>query len=107
VNETAATELKLETGGADGDLCRLDGVLDFSSVPQLAGKLPALFQRRQPLTVDLSGVSRSDSAGMALLLEMQRLARESQCRLTLRHLPQSLRNIIRMSELDSVLPLSD
>lgn len=107
MNETAATELKLETGGADGDLCRLDGVLDFSSVPQLAGKLPALFQRRQPLTVDLSGVSRSDSAGMALLLEMQRLARESQCRLTLRHLPQSLRNIIRMSELDSVLPLSD
>lgn len=107
MNETAATELKLETGGADGDLCRLDGVLDFSSVPQLAMKLPDLFERRQPLTVDLSGVSRSDSAGMALLLEMQRLARASQCRLTLRRLPQSLRNIIRMSELDSVLPISD
>lgn len=101
-----AARAKLEAAG-DGDSYRLSGVLDFANVPELTQSLPAMFTNKRQITVDLSGVTRTNSAGMALLLEMQRLARDSECHLSLQHLPPSLRNIIRISELDSVLPVTD
>ena len=90
-----------------GRFCRLTGVLDFTTVPGLALQLPDLFSRGGRLQVDLSAVTRADSAGMALLLEMQRLAGEADCGLSLENVPASLVNIIRISELDPVLPLAD
>lgn len=98
----------LEMQAADGvEVCRLSGPLDFSTVPDLAREIPGLFARSRRLAVDLSGVTRVDSAAMALLLEMQRLAAAAGSTLSLQHVPAALRNIIHISELDPILPAAD
>jgi phospholipid transport system transporter-binding protein len=105
VNRTQAV---LELQAADGgEVCRLTGPLDFSTVPDLAREIPGLFARSRQLTVDLAGVTRVDSAAMALLLEMHRLAATTDSTLSLQHVPVALRNIIHISELDPILPAAD
>lgn len=106
MSETAEAGLEVQAGEG-GDVCRLTGVLDFTTVPGLIRELTGLFARPRELTVDLGGVTRADSAGLALLLEMQRLAGEGGCSLTLRHAPRSLRNLIHISELDPFLTVTE
>lgn len=103
---TAETGLEMQSR-EDGGVCRLTGVLDFTTVPGLIRDIAGLFTRPRKLTVDLGGVTRVDSAGLALLLEMQRLAGEGGCSLTLQHAPKSLRNLIHISELDPILHVAD
>ena len=91
----------------DGQVCRLTGPLDFSTVPDLARELSGLFAQHRCLAVDLSGVTRVDSAAMALLLEMRRLAEDANSNLSLQHVPAALRNLIRICELDPILPAAD
>lgn len=104
MNDTA--DMQLERSGAGGT-CRLTGDLVFASVPELVPRLPGLFAEGGRLTVDLAGVKRADSAALALLLEILRLAGEEGSALTLCNVPASLRNIIAISELESLLPASD
>ncbi|MEJ2761526.1 MAG: STAS domain-containing protein [Gammaproteobacteria bacterium] len=106
MGETAEAGLEMQPG-EDGKVCRLTGVLDFSTVPALVREIPGLFARPRELTVDLGGVTRVDSAGLSLLLEMQRLAGEGGCSLTLKHAPKSLRNLIHISDLDPFLTVTD
>lgn len=101
-------QAELELQPADGgQVCRLTGPLDFSTVPDLARELSDLFAQHRRLAVDLSGVTRVDSAAMALLLEMRRLAGEANINLSLQHVPAALRNLIHICELDTILYAAD
>lgn len=91
----------------DGQVCRLTGPLDFSTVPDLARELSHMFAQHRRMAVDLSGVTRVDSAAMALLLEMRRLAGDANSDLSLQHIPAALRNLIRICELDPILYAAD
>jgi len=88
----------IATGDGDG-LLKIRGPLDFTSVPRIASDIPALIAGRKQLTLDLSGVTTANSAGLALLLELKRLERNGGCSLQFQHLPKALANIIRISEL--------
>ncbi|MEE8387827.1 MAG: STAS domain-containing protein [Acidiferrobacterales bacterium] len=55
---------------ANGDLLRVKGALTFATVPALAALAGTwTASDEKPIIVDLSGVSHSDSAGLALLLQ--------------------------------------
>lgn len=99
-----ACTLEAEGAGTADCIFRLKGVLDFDSVPPLHERAVYLFPSNRRVTVDLAGVERSNSAGLALLLEWQRLALRDERELRVRNLPAALLNIARVCELERLLP---
>ncbi len=88
------------------DRFRLSGVLGFHTVPELWQQTRMLFHDCQSLTIDLSGVERSDSAGLALLVEWMREAARCGVELRFVNMPAQMLAIARVSSLDRILPLS-
>ncbi|MBT8766229.1 STAS domain-containing protein [Metapseudomonas boanensis] len=91
---------------APGEL-RLAGVLDFNTGPQLreaGGKLIGASTGDRVL-VDLSGVEKSSSVGLALLLAFMRDAQAAGKTLAFRGLPDDMRQIAEVSNLTELLPL--
>lgn len=90
----------------DGNQVVIKGELNMRTVPALAETAHALLTHLNgEVAVDLSGVSRADSAGLALLIDLQRLARRQQCDIRFLHLPEQLNQILHLSELDDILPI--
>lgn len=94
---------QLEQTGTEGHY-RLAGELSFETVPALLERGERLFERERQLWIDLAGISRADSAGLALLIEWARRARQSGAAIHFINLPEQMRDIVRVSGLDNVLP---
>ncbi|HEX9801827.1 MAG TPA: STAS domain-containing protein [Gammaproteobacteria bacterium] len=85
----------------------ISGELTFATVTALLEQSRALFsQADEAVEVDLGAVERVDSAGLALLIEWLRLAREKGVDIRFSHLPQQMKAIAAASDLDSILPLA-
>jgi phospholipid transport system transporter-binding protein len=85
----------------------LKGEINMYTVPELLTASQALFaDLRGEVSVDLAAVSRSDSAGLALLLAWMRLAQAHKFAIHFQNLPEQMRQIARVSELEQLLPLS-
>lgn len=80
------------------------GALDFASVGVLLSKGVAAFGGRREVVLDLQGVTRSNSAALALLLEWLDHGRAQGFDLRFANLPDSLVAIARMSNVDALLP---
>lgn len=61
----------------------------------------------QNLVIDLKDVTRTDSAGLALLLEWMTLARKKELQIHFRNLPAQLWDIAKVSDLEGIIPLAD
>lgn len=86
----------------------IEGELDKNSVPLLASQAQqVLVAASNKLVIDLAAVTRSDSAGVALLVEWMQLAEQRQLEIQFRHLPQQMRDIAHASNLDELLPIVD
>jgi len=59
--------------------------------------------RAESIVVDCSGVTRADSAGLAVLLEWLAWSRRKNRPVSLQNLPASLLAIARISEIDGLL----
>jgi phospholipid transport system transporter-binding protein len=84
----------------------VEGELSFVIVPALQQQAAGLFESARELDVDLSGVERADSAGLALLIEWMREARRRDKALRLLNMPAQMLAIARVSSLDEILPLA-
>jgi len=83
------------------------GELNMQTVPGIARQASAFLNGPHgEVTIDLSGVTRADSAGLALLLDWSRVARRQQYTLRFTNLPEQLMQIAKVSELDEILPVS-
>lgn len=91
--------------GSDGRLI-LEGELSFKTVMRLWGEVQRLLEPRAEIHIDLQGISRSDSAGLALLVEWMRTAKQLGRPIQFLNIPQQMLAIARVSSLDQVLPLS-
>ena len=83
----------------------LEGELSFASVPavlRLSGR--GLTSTRE-IRVDLQGVTRADSAGLALLVEWLREAERAGRVITFINVPEQLLAIARVCGLDEILSL--
>ena len=90
--------------GQDGCL-RLRGPLDLETVPALWRQGAALLGEAAGTVhdLDLAAVERTDSAGVALLIDWTRCARETGGDLRLWHVPEQMLAILRASGVESAL----
>lgn len=65
------------------------------------------FNRKSVLEIDLGQVRRADSAGLALLVEWLAKAKHSDTNIRFLNMPKQMREIARITELDSLLPACD
>lgn len=87
---------------------RIVGELTFNTVPEVAKKGLALFDGAgTDLCIDLRGVSRTDSAGLALLIAWLRYAKKENKTLQFLNIPTQMLAIARISSLDQILPLGE
>lgn len=90
----------------------LAGVLDFDTVGRLAVEGDVLLRTaavrgQKQLLIDLSGVERANSAGLALLLEWLEMARARGLSLVYAGLPASLHRLAAVSNLGDLLALAE
>lgn len=91
----------------DDDTFVIQGDLDFQSVATLWDSAVKLSADHNQLKVDLNQVQRSDSSGVALLVEWLRLAQKNQQEILFMNTPEQMRAIIQVAELEKILPLSE
>ncbi len=81
---------------------RISGTISYANAADALARLPVR-AGAQALDLDLSALKHADSATLAVLIgwaaRMHRLGAE----LRLRNAPQALRNLARLSDLDSLL----
>jgi len=82
------------------------GELGVSSVPGLLARATPALRGSGDISVDLSGVVRADSAGLALLVELLRGAARNGRSIVFRDVPEQLLSIARVCGLDGILSLS-
>ena len=90
----------------DGNLL-ISGELTHQSVPQVL-KMSREFINNtvgsnKNLAIDLGGVTRSDSAGVALLIEWMRQAKINQRIIQFKNIPAQMREIANVSGVDKLL----
>lgn len=85
----------------------LEGELRFSTVSGIDDLSKAFFTRGADVEIDLAGVTRCDSAALALLLEWTGRAQRGGATLRFRNLPASLLAIAAISEVEDLLPGAD
>lgn len=82
---------------------RVGGELSFATAAAALARSRTLFRDHAVIELDLSGVTRGDSAGLALLLEWVTWARANARELQFHHLPEQLLAIAQISEVDDML----
>jgi phospholipid transport system transporter-binding protein len=82
---------------------RAVGSLDFSTVNALLPVGSDLIRRGQAAVIDLAGVTDSDSAGLALLIEWLSVAHEAGRGLRYDNVPSQLHQLARLSEVEELI----
>ena len=83
------------------------GDLTFETVAELRERGAEVLQCNGDVTLDLNAVTRADSAGLALMVEWLREARNRETGLHVVNMPDQMLAIARMSKLDGVLLAGD
>lgn len=93
---------------AQGDgVLAVQGVLNFETVPVVLAQSAAWMQKVQDtVTIDLKGVERADSAGLALLVEWLHTARSKGRELKFVNVPEQVRSLIRVNGLSRALKIN-
>ncbi len=85
----------------------VNGELTFATVPQLWRGSATLFTQGGQVEMDLQGVTRADSAGIALLIEWSRGAHQGGGKVSFLNVPAQILAIARVGGLDEVLSLAE
>lgn len=96
--------VKFEDAG--GGRFHVEGRLGFDTVAQALDASLRLFADYHAIELDLSGVTAADSAGVALLIEWVSRARHSKCVLHFHHLPEQIKALARISDVEGLLPIA-
>ena len=87
----------------DGDVCYLDGVIDFDTAPKLLTDVSGQFEANRSLMVDFSSVTQANSAALALLLEWKEQAMEKGCTVNHQNLPDSIRQLSEICQVSEFI----
>ena len=88
---------------SDGDHARVVGSLHFSTVSALLTAGTEAINGGRAAVIDLAGVTASDSAGLALLIEWLRVAKIAGRTLRFENIPCQLQQLARLSEVEELL----
>ena len=79
------------------------GAMSFATANALLRRSEKLFGRHQSLEIDLSGVEKADSAGLALIIEWKSQAASRQVDMRIDGMPETLIAIAKTSEVENLL----
>lgn len=102
-----AAEAGRATGQENGRLV-VEGALTFATVPDVLPPSAAWIQQGSgDIQVDLNGVTRTDSAGLALLVEWLQLALARGRPIRFVHVPEQVQSLIRVNGLGAALGINN
>ena len=87
----------------DGSVCRLAGVVDFDTARGALERVVPLIESGAIESVDFAGVTRSNSAGLALLVEWLGTARRAARPLAFTGVSEGLRQLAGVCQVGWVL----
>jgi len=101
----AGNQARVEISEPDSGRIVVTGELTFASAREARqlGVLVLESSRANSLVIDCSGVTRADSAGLAVLLDWLAWGRRKSRTVSLENLPASLVAIAKISEVDGLL----
>jgi len=79
------------------------GPLTLDSVTDLYRTSTDWFSGAREVSIDLAGVTRVDSAGLALLVEWLRLGRQGNSVVRFRNVPDSVLTLVRINGLQEII----
>jgi len=88
---------------SDGDRARVIGSLHFTTVSALFAAGTTAINAGRAAVIDLAGVTASDSAGLALLIEWLSVAKAAGRALRFENIPSQLQQLARLSEVEELL----
>jgi phospholipid transport system transporter-binding protein len=81
----------------------VSGQLTFQTVPQFLTHTDKFLQQNAgTVTIDMRDVTLADSAGLALMIEWQQLARAAKHELVFTNIPEQMRDLMRVNGLAQV-----
>lgn len=83
----------------------VSGALDFNSVEGLLAQARSIMRRDGDAEIDLEGVTRADSAGLALLVEWLRESERRGASIRFVNVPEQMKQIARVCGLEDILSL--
>lgn len=86
-----------------GERSVLSGALLFATVSPLLEQGQSAITEGHAAVIDLSAVSGSDSAGLALLIEWLSVAKEAQRALRYENIPEQMQELARLCEVEDLL----
>jgi phospholipid transport system transporter-binding protein len=78
----------------------VDGDLTFSTIDKQSVKSFSFLKTAKEITIDLSRVSCTDSAGLALMIEWIKYTRHNKTQLNFKNIPEQLLTLAKLSGLD-------
>lgn len=103
MNAKAATGATATLEALGNGRFKIRGPLNAETVSALLERSDELFKGTTKLELDLSGVPEGDSAGLALLIEWLRLAKQHQQELHYANLPTQIAALAKISEVEELL----
>jgi phospholipid transport system transporter-binding protein len=103
---STASAFEFGAAGADGEF-KLTGVLGFDTAATILKRSDEAFAGRSGQSVDLSGVTHADSAGLSVLLTWVERARRDGRVLKFTGLPEQLRGIARLCAVEPLLAAAE
>lgn len=97
------TDNPFEFESLGGGRFALRGVFGFRTARAVLERSELLFGDTQVIKVDLSGVTETDSAGLALLIEWVNWARQRRREIRFFDIPRQIRAIAKISEVEDLL----
>ncbi len=85
--------------------CQYDvtGVLDFDTVPKILKQSEAFIGYDGTIEIDLAQVSKSNSAGLALLIEWKSLALSGGYNVVFSNVPEQIMRLAEVSKIEGIL----
>jgi phospholipid transport system transporter-binding protein len=81
----------------------VSGSLNGAAASSILKQSQELFQGQSQIEIDFTGVSESDSAGLALLIEWLRSSKQHDQRLRFANIPAQISALARISEVEDML----
>ena len=93
------------SGGVAGDTprCIVEGVLDFNNARVIMSGVSQHIENHATLVIDLSSVSKSNSAGLALMIEWLAHARRLDHNVTFHHIPDGLCQLAGVCQVEGLI----
>lgn len=96
--------VRVETG--EGGRLKLAGALTFATAGQALAEATTAVQATRPTHLDLSGLKTVDSAGLACVLALVAEARGLGCVLQVEGVPEGMRALARVSDVEPLLDVT-